>query len=105
MSELTFKGSLPPSAEFRRALNEAIAMTNPIDDLLELADRLRGFEQQHNISSTDFYRQYQAGTLGDELQHHVEWVAIYDLFVKTKRVIEATLMRAAIQPGMTEIAA
>ena len=68
-------------------------MTNPIDDLLELADRLRGYEQKYNRSSADFYRDFQAGTLDDELQHHTEWAAVYDLFVKTKRVIEATLMR------------
>ena len=105
MSELTFKSGLPSSDEFRRALNEAIAMTNPIDDLLELADRLRGYEQKYNRSSADFYRDFQAGTLDDELQHHTEWAAVYDLFAKTKRIIEATLMRAAIQPGLSEIAA
>ena len=105
MSELTYKGGLPSSDEFRRALNDSLTMTNPIDDLLTLADRLRGFEQKYNLTSADFYRQYQAGTLDDELQHHVEWAAVYDLFVKIKRVLEATLMRAAIQPGLSEIAA
>ena len=105
MSQLSFKGGLPSSDEFRRTLKQAISTTNPVDDLLELADRLRGYEREYNLSSDDFYRQYQAGTLSDELQHHIEWVAVYDLFIKTKRVLEATLIRAAIQPDLSEIAA
>ncbi len=91
MPELTYTDGLPSSDEFRRMLNETLATTNPIDDLLELAYRLREYERKYNLSSADFHRQYQAGALDDELQHHVEWAAVYDLFVKTKRVLEATL--------------
>lgn len=102
MPELIFEGELPTADEFRQSLVEAMAMTNPIDDLLELATRLHDYEQMYQIASADFYQRYQSGTLDDELQHCTDWAATYDLFVKTKRMVEATLMRAAVQPELSE---
>ncbi|MBS1252506.1 MAG: hypothetical protein MAG451_01546 [Anaerolineales bacterium] len=102
MPELVFEGSLPSSYEFQQALAQAMAMTNPVDDLLELANRLREYEQEHNMTSADFYQRYQAGTLEEGLQHCTEWAAVYDLFVKTRRMVEATLMRAGVQPELSE---
>ena len=81
---------------------EAIANTNPVDDLIELANRLWQFEEQYHLSSTDFYSAYQAGTLDDELQHGVEWAATYKAFPQTKRKLESALMRAVVQPEMLE---
>lgn len=40
--------------------------------------------------------------LDDDLQHSTEWAATYDLFLKTKRTLESTLMRAAVQPQLSE---
>jgi hypothetical protein len=57
------------------------------------------------MTSKNFYLRYQAGVLNDELQHCLEWVAAYDAFVETKRLLEATLMRAAIQPAFDEMPA
>lgn len=102
MPELLFNANLPSSEEFRQALAQAMATANPIDDLLELADRLHEYEQKYHMASADFYPRYQAGTLAEPLQHCVEWAAVYDLFVKTKRMVEATLMRAALQPELSE---
>jgi hypothetical protein len=79
-----------------------MSATNPVDDLLELANDLWEFEQKYRMSSVEFYEKYQAGSLDDELQHCLEWVATYDFFVKTKRKLEAALMRAAIQPELPE---
>jgi hypothetical protein len=61
------------------------------------------FEQKYQMSSVDFYEKHQTGSLvDDELQHCIEWAATYDFFVKTKRKLEAALMRAAIQPEILE---
>lgn len=98
MPTLTYKKELPPAEEFQKVLAEAMANTNPVDDLLELANNLWEFEQQYQIPSADFYNRYQAGSLDDELQHCVEWAATYDFFIKTKRKLEAALIRAAVQP-------
>lgn len=105
MPELVFHNGLPPSDEFRRALAGAIVMANPVDDLLELANRLREYEQKYDMASADFYERYQAGALNDELQHCIEWAAAYDVFVKIRRMVEATLMRAAVQPDLSEATA
>lgn len=102
MPELIFKEGLPSSEEFRQAVAEAIMTTNPVDDLLLLAERLRQYEQQGRMSSVSFYQAYRAGLLDEKLQHRTEWAAAYDLFVKTKRMLEATLMRAAVRPEFSE---
>ncbi len=105
MSELYFENNTPSSDEFQHALAQAIAITNPVDDLLELSARLRAYEQKYQMSSVDFYQRYQAGTLKEELQHCVGWAAICDLFLKSRRVLEATLIRAAMLPELDELVA
>jgi hypothetical protein len=103
--EFIFLGSVPSPAEFRQVLADAMAATNPVDDLLMLAGRLGEYERKYRMSSTSFAQRYQAGELDDEVQHCVEWATTYDLFAKTKRVVEATLMRVAVQPEMVEVMA
>jgi hypothetical protein len=102
MPKLRYKDKLPSSNEFQKALLEALGNSNPVDDLLDLSNDLWEFENQHQLSSVEFYQKYQAGLLEDELQHNVEWAITYDLFVKTKRKLEAALMRAAVQPEILE---
>jgi hypothetical protein len=99
---LVYENELPSLDEFQKALAQAMSATNPVDDLLELANDLWEFEQKYRMSSVEFYEKYQAGSLDDELQHCLEWVATYDFFVKTKRKLEAALMRAASQPELPE---
>jgi len=94
MPELTFKGSLPSSEGFRQAAAEAMAATNPVDDLLVLAERLPEYEQKSRMSSAGFHTQYEAGTLDGELQHCTEWAATFDLFLKTKRALDGDDERA-----------
>ncbi len=108
MPELVYtKDAIPTSEQFRADLEHAMKMANPVDDLLELADELREFETQYNMRSEEFYTRFQAGVLDDELQHCMEWAAAYDMFVKTRRLIEATMMRAAVRlmPQQEEIVA
>jgi hypothetical protein len=105
MSELYFENNSPSSDEFRHAMARAIVITNPVDDLLELSARLRAYEQKHHMSSIDFYQRYQAGTLDGELQHCIGWAAICDLFLKSRRVLEATLIRSAMLPELDELVA
>jgi hypothetical protein len=85
MPKLSYKNELPSPEEFQKALAQAIANTNPVDDLLELAGDLWQYEQKYQLTSADFYEKYQAGSLDDELQHCIEWAATYDFFLQTKR--------------------
>ena len=84
MPKLTYEKNLPSSEEFQKALAQALANTNPVDDLLELAGDVWQYEQKHQLTSADFYEKYQAGSLDDTLQHCVEWAATYDFFLQTK---------------------
>ncbi len=102
MPTLKYENTPPTSDEFGRALAEVMGRTNPVDDLLELSDELREFEQRYQLPSQKFYADYRAGMLNDELQHNVEWAATYELFLKTKVKLEAALMRAAVQAESLE---
>lgn len=103
MPELKYKNGLPSHNDFQQDLANFMEPTNPVDDLLEIVEWLREYEQQYKLSSTDFYRQYQAGTLPDDLQHCIEWAALYNSFLKIKTRIENTLMIAAIGPKEGEV--
>lgn len=103
MPELRYQNGLPSRHQFQQDLANLMEPTNPVDDLLEVVEWLREYEQQYKLSSTDFYRQYQAGTLPDPLQHCTEWAALYNSFLKIKTRIENTLMQAAIEPKKSEV--
>lgn len=102
MPKLTFHHQLPTAEEFQQRLGQAIHQTSPLEDLLDLAYELYQYEQQYQLSSSQFYQQYQAGLLADELQHCVEWATAYTTFLETKRLLEVALMRAALQITFTE---
>jgi hypothetical protein len=71
--KLIYENELPSLDEFQKALAQAMSATNPVDDLLELANDLWEFEQKHRMSSLEFYEKYRAGSLDDELQHCLDW--------------------------------
>ena len=98
MPELVYtKNNLPTPGQFRADLDRELEMANPVDDLLMLAKRLHDYEKKHNMPSDEFYRRFQAGMLDDELQHSITWVGLYEMFVETKRSLEAALMRLGIE--------
>ncbi|MBC8509336.1 MAG: hypothetical protein ISR58_14095 [Anaerolineales bacterium] len=47
-------------------------------ELAELQNNLSAFEDEYQMSSDDFYGQFQAGTLGDDADFF-EWSAVYDM--------------------------
>jgi hypothetical protein len=102
MATLSYTQETMPksSEEFQRQLAEAIVASNPIDDLLELAADLRCFEEKHEMASNEFYRRFQAGKMGDDLDI-MEWAAVYDFYLGTRREIELALMRVAVHPAVS----
>ncbi len=104
MGTIIFKNKLPDSNEFQKVLSQTLMSTNPVDDLLELSKKLNEYEQKYKLSSVQFIQRYQAGLLDDNLQHCLEWVATYDLFVKIKQLLESALMRSAIELEVMEVA-
>jgi hypothetical protein len=100
MAKLVFSSETKvPVAEFETLLHETMASANPIDDLLSLAEELYAYEQQHGIASAVFFTAYEQGELPESLAHEVAWAATYDMFLRLKRKIEATLMRLALEPA------
>jgi len=69
--------------------------SNPIDELLELAEQLREYERRYAMSSADFYEKYQRGEMGDE-REIMHWAMLYGAFIEHKSHVEAALMREAI---------
>ncbi len=81
MARLTFsKDNLPTPEEFERILKEAMGKSSPVDELLEVAEELREYEQKHGMTSDEFYEQFRQGTLDDELQHCIGWAAAFESF-------------------------
>ncbi|MEA3339785.1 MAG: hypothetical protein U9R15_07450 [Chloroflexota bacterium] len=96
MGRLTFtQDNLPTSEEFERMLARTITQSNPVDDMLEIADELGEYEREYGMTSAEFYEQFNRGVLDDELQHCIGWAGAFEIFTKLKRVVEAALMREA----------
>lgn len=94
MARLTFtKDNLPTPEEFERMLEEAMERSNPVDELLEVAEELR---ERYGMTSKEFYEQFQRGALDDELQHCIGWAAAFETFNELKRVVESALIREAV---------
>ena len=45
----------------------------------ELQQRLLTYEQQYHLKTEEFYRQYEAGMLGDSADF-MEWSSFYDMW-------------------------
>jgi len=95
--ELSSKTKLS-TADFQAMLHETMSTANPIDDLLMLTEKLYAYEQQHNLSSSVFFVAYERGELPESVIHEVAWAATYDMFLRLKHRLEATLMQAALEP-------
>jgi hypothetical protein len=52
--------------------------------LSQLEADLAEFEQQYNLSSTEFYRQFQAGQIGDDMDY-VEWASLVQMAENLKK--------------------
>lgn len=100
MATLSYTQETMPksSEEFQHQLAEAMAASNPIDDLLELAAELRCFEEKYEMASDEFYRLFKAGQMGDDFDFF-GWSSSFRMYTKTRRAIETALMRAAVSPA------
>ena len=83
-------------------LGEALAKSNPLDELLELSRELYEFERRFGMGSEEFYARFQRGELDDELQHQVDWAGAYYIFMELKKRLEAALIREAVQQELRE---
>ena len=73
------------ASSLRKIINQE--RENIQQQIKELENDLQAFEQQYQLSSTDFYQQFKTGQLGDEADF-VEWSAFYQMW----SYLEARLM-------------
>ena len=67
--------------------------TSPIEALTALIRSLVAYEQQYQISSSDFYVQYQQGEMGDTADM-IEWAGDYQHYLQLKAELEQRLVAA-----------
>ena len=100
MPKLSFTSeTMPTPEEFQHMLAEAMAESNPVDELLELTGRLRELEQKYGMTSAELCHKYERGEMGDdaEIMHRA---ATYHTFVELKTRVETALMREAVYREM-----
>ena len=52
--------------------------------------RLKGFERKHKMKSTEFYKAFTAGKLGDDAEWF-DWLFVYEAYskiIRQKKIIE-----------------
>jgi hypothetical protein len=94
MAKVEFtKANLPKTREeFQRALKEAMARSNPVDDLLELAVELHDLELKYGMTSAVFFEKYQRGEMGDAMPF-IHWAGRYQMYLDLKNNIQVNLDR------------
>ncbi len=61
--------------------------TTAEQELTDLQQRLQALESQYQLSSADFYQQFQAGELGDDMDF-VEWSIFYEMRDSVQKRLE-----------------
>ncbi|MBI1878621.1 MAG: hypothetical protein HYR94_10410 [Chloroflexi bacterium] len=82
--------TMPTPEEFAQLLRDGDEQYDPVEELLSLERELAQFEQKHNISSAEFYHQYQNGQAGDAVEF-VSWAGRYKLYLSLKQAISNSL--------------
>ena len=96
--------TMPTPEEFQHMLAEAIAESNPVDELLTLAKELQEYERKHEMTSQEFFERYQRGELNDHMEF-IEWAGTYRIFQRLKYRVETALMRVAVSAQAEAVAA
>jgi hypothetical protein len=65
----------------------------PIEALIALTRSLVEYEQRYQMSSADFYADYQRGVMGDTADF-VEWAGDYQHYLQLKEELEHKLVAA-----------
>lgn len=67
--------------------------TSPVDALTALIRSLVAYEQQYQMSSSDFFARYQRGEMGDTADV-IEWAGDYQHYLQLKAELEQKLVAA-----------
>ncbi|HAC64573.1 MAG TPA: hypothetical protein DCF68_13805 [Cyanothece sp. UBA12306] len=73
---------------------QTIEYTSPLDALIAVTKRLSVYENQHKITSEDFYHQYNQGILSDDVIF-IEWANDYRHYLALHQELEQRLNNVA----------
>jgi len=73
---------------------EIITYGSPVEALEALVRALVGYEQRYQMSSADFFAQYQEGKLGDSADF-VEWAGDYQQYLGVLQTLNDRLRAVA----------
>ena len=78
--------TMPTGEEFRRLLQQAEENYDPLAELLRMERELSRLEDEHGMSSEEFFSRYQSGELGDDF-HFILWSGKYRLYLQLREMI------------------
>ncbi|MEA5509266.1 hypothetical protein VB715_05760 [Crocosphaera sp. UHCC 0190] len=73
---------------------QTIQYTSSLDALIAVTKRLSLYENQHQMNSEDFYRQYNQGILSDDVTF-IEWANDYRHYLALHQELEQRLNNVA----------
>ena len=94
--------TMPTPEEFRRLLRVSDEQYDPVEELLGLERELAGFEQKHNLSSSEFYHRYQNGQIGDAVEF-ISWAGRYKLYLNLKQAISDSLKLVLTERNLASV--
>ena len=82
--------NMPKPEEFQQMLQQAAEQDDPLEELLSMERELARLEQQHGMTSVEFFERYQSGELGDDFAYIV-WAGTYRLYLRLRKAISESL--------------
>jgi len=82
--------TLPTPEEFVQTLRETSEQYDPVEELLRLERELVRLEEKFSMPSDEFFRRYQAGEMGDDVEI-IEWAGRFRLYQRLKQLISNSL--------------
>lgn len=96
MAKITItKENLLTSAEFKALLEQTVARSSTLDDMLGLLRELVAYEDKYNMGSDVFYARFMRGEMGDDLPF-IMWAGQYELYLEAKQEIASQLPKVLV---------
>ena len=96
----TFTAQTMPQSDaaLRETLQMALEKGSPLEDFIQLVRDLTQFELQYQMDSSEFFRRFQQGEMGDQMDY-MRWANKYEMYREMKANMEqlfALLTRYAL---------
>ena len=85
MPVTTFTAQTMPQSDaaLRETLHIALEKASPLEDFIRLIRDLTQFELQYQMDSPEFFRRFQQGEMGDQIDY-MRWANKYEMYQEIK---------------------